>query len=447
MASKDLRQGPVWRALAAVSAPMSLGILGVLSVGLADAYFLGQLGEAPLAAVGYIYPITTAVTSLSIGLSAGANAAISQSIGRDDSEAETNRLSVHAILLGVALAMVIAVLFAFGAGWIFGLMGASDDVLAEAKSYVPFWALSFPFLVGTALLNSVFRAHGDGATSAIVMSIAAALNIMLDPVLIYGLGPIPEMSTAGAAQATAIARSVTLVGAYIYAVKKGVLWWPEDLFCDLAKSVREVIRVGLPAAFSNAINPAGMALVTAAAAMLGDTVVAGLGAAQRVQSVSIVPLLALSAGIGPVVGQNWGAEREDRAREAVRQSWMFCAAYGVLVAVLLTLFADPIAGFIASDSEAAGYTARYLEIVSWSFLGYGILVTANAAMNARSKAVWSMGLSLFRIFAVYVPVAWIGVWMVGYSGILAAAVLANFSAVAGAIWACRRTGLWGKIAG
>ncbi|ATG45420.1 putative multi antimicrobial extrusion protein (plasmid) [Phaeobacter piscinae] len=441
MAQKNLTQGAVWRALAAVSAPMSLGILGVLSVGLADAYFLGQLGEAPLAAVGFIYPVTTAVTSLSIGLSAGANAAISQSLGRGDSEAETNRLSVHAIVLGTVVATLVALAFYLGAGALFSVMGAKDDVLAEAQSYAPFWALSFPFLVGMALLNAVFRAHGDGATSAMIMLVAAVLNVALDPVLIYGLGPVPEMSTAGAALATAVARVLTLIGAFSYALRIGVIRPPEVFTDGIGGSVREVIRVGLPAAFSNAINPAGMAMVTAAAATLGDTVVAGLGAAQRVQSVALVPLLALSAGIGPVVGQNWGADQQARARLAVWRSWQFCVGYGLAMALVLTLFASDIAGLLTSDQGAAATTAQYLRIVSWSFLGYGVLVTANAAMNARSKAVWSMGLSLMRIFAIYVPLAWLGVWMFGYAGILGAAVIANLAAVPGAYFTGRRTGL------
>ncbi|APG48958.1 MATE family efflux transporter [Phaeobacter porticola] len=444
MARIDLTQGPVWRALATVSAPMSLGILGVLSVGLADAYFLGQLGEAPLAAVGFIYPVTTAVTSLSIGLSAGANAAISQSVGRGDSEAETNRLAVHAILLGVVIALLVALMFHLGAGALFSLMGAKDDVLKEAQSYAPFWALSFPFLVGMALLNAVFRAHGDGATAAVIMLIAALLNIALDPILIYGLGPIPEMSTAGAALATALARIFTLVVAFIYALRVGAISRPKILLDGIGSSVCEVIRVGLPAAFSNAINPAGMAMVTAAAATLGDTVVAGLGAAQRVQSVALVPLLALSAGIGPVVGQNWGADQNGRARIAVLRSWQFCLCYGLAAAVVLTIFAPQISGFIASDVAAADRAAQYLRIVSWSFLGYGVLVTANAAMNARSKAVWSMGLSLARIFVVYVPLAWLGVWMFGYPGILGAAIAANFAALPGAYFAGRKTGLVGE---
>ncbi|MEX0312381.1 MAG: MATE family efflux transporter, partial [Tateyamaria sp.] len=215
----------------------------------------------------------------------------------------------------------------------------------------------------------------------------------------------------------------------------------------LAESVREITGVGAPAAFSNAINPAGMALVTAAVATLGDVAVAGFGAATRVQTVALVPLLALSSGIGPVVGQNWGADHPERGRRAVAVAWAICLGYGFCVAVALALFADPLAQLFVSDSstDAARYAADYLRIVGLSLFGYGMLVTANAAMNARSKPLYSMGLGICRTFATYVPAAWIGVTTMGYVGILAAAVLANVAIVAVALWCLWRTGLAPRV--
>jgi Na+-driven multidrug efflux pump len=227
-----------------------------------------------------------------------------------------------------------------------------------------------------------------------------------------------------------------------YAWRKGYLNFAVKIWVDVRESVMQLIRVSAPAAFSNAINPAGMAFVTAAVATLGDAAVAGFGAATRIQSVATVALFALSAGIGPVVGQNWGAEKKDRARTAVWQSWLFCVAYGSFVGLVLFLFADPIAKAIASDANAAEFTRQYIAWVGWSMIGYGIIVTTNAAMNARSKAVHSMVLSLLRIFAVYLPLAWLGVWFFGYSGILLAAIAANVFAVFGSMVAARSVDLF-----
>lgn len=441
MAGRDLTQGPIWRALGAVSAPMSFGILAVLSVGVVDAYFLGQLGGAPLAAIGFIYPVTAALTSLAIGLSAGANATISQSLGRTDNIETTARYAMHAFGLGLLLATLVASMVWLLHRPLFSIMGAGAPAMTEIEMYVPFWALSFPFLVGMMVVNAVFRAHGNGGVSAAIMVLAALINIVLDPVLIFGWGPFPALGTEGAALASFIGRVTAALLAVGYALRCGYLDVCINVMTDLARSVGELVRVGAPAAFSNAINPAGMALVTAAVATLGDTAVAGFGAATRVQSVAMVAMLALSAGIGPVVGQNWGGDKPERARAAVRLAWLFCCAYGALITVVLVGFAEPIAHAIASDPDAAEYTRQYFLFVSWSLFGYGILVTANAAMNARSKAVHSMVLSLSRIFVLYLPLAWIGVVFFGYEGVLVATVASNLITVFAALVAAQSVDL------
>lgn len=440
-ATRDLTRGPIWRALLAMSAPMSVGIFGVLSVGLADAYFLGQLGGAQLATVGFVYPVTTAITSLSIGLSAGANAALSQGVGRGDRADDTRRLGFHAIGLGLVLSSVTALLLWLIYPYLFSALGAKGAVAEHIAAYMPVWALSFPFLVVMMVTNAVFRSHGDGMTAALVMVLAAAVNVGLDPLLIFGMWGLPELGVQGAAIATWAGRVAAMAIALFIAWRRGLLGWTGGMLDGALTSARSVLKVGLPAAFSNAINPAGMALVTAAVATVGETAVAGFGAATRVQSMALVPLLALSAGIGPVVGQNWGAERQDRARGAVHAGFWFCIGYGALLAALLMVFAGPLAGLFASAEEDAAYAAMYLRFVGASLFGYGIIVAANAAMNARDKPIHSMTLSLVRILLIYLPLAWLGALTFGFGGIVAAAVMANVMAAWGGLIATRATGL------
>ena len=440
-ASRDLTRGPIWRALTVMSAPMSFGIFAVLSVGLADAYFLGQLGGAQLATVGFVYPVTTAITSLSIGLSAGANAALSQGVGRGDRADDTRRLGLHAICLGLLLSYTAALLLWLVYPYLFGALGAKGQVSEHISDYMPFWALSFPFLVVMMITNAVFRSHGDGLTSALVMVLAAVVNVGLDPLLIFGMWGLPELGVKGAAIATWAGRVAAMVLALYIAWRRGLLGWTGGILDGAMASARKVLKVGLPAAFSNAINPAGMALVTAAVATVGETAVAGFGAATRVQSMALVPLLALSAGIGPVVGQNWGAERQDRAQQAVHVGFWFCLAYGAVLALTLGFFAAPIAGLFASGEDDAAFATMYLRFVGASLFGYGIIVAANAAMNARDKPIHSMTLSLARIFVIYLPLAWIGALTFGFAGIVGAAVLANVLAAWGGLVATRATGL------
>ncbi|SHI36769.1 MATE family efflux transporter [Wenxinia saemankumensis] len=444
--SRDLNEGPVWRALASVSGPMMLGIAGVLSVGLADAFFLGQLGGAPLAAVGYIYPVTTAITSLSIGLSAAANAMVSQAIGRGEDGEDVVRRGLHAVGTGMALAGIVATLFWLFSGPLFRLIGAGDGPMAEIAAYVPWWALSFPFLVLMMQLNAVFRAHGRAGVAMTTMVGAAIVNIALDPVLIFGWGPIPGLGTGGAAMATFVARTLAALGIAAWAWREGLLAPCGAPLRHIARSMHELFRIGAPAAFSNAINPAGMAAVTAAVATLGTEAVAGFGAATRVQSLAIVPLLALSSGIGPVVGQAWGAGQRERAGRGTMIALGTCLVYGLAAGLLLAFAAGPVAGLLAPSEAEREVAATYLRVVGWSLAGYGFVIVANAAMNARDRAVWSMALSLTRILALYLPLAWAGVTVFGFAGIVGAAVVANVVGGILALAALGRTRLWPEAA-
>ena len=434
------------RALASQSGPMVLGILGVLSVGLADAFFLARAGDAALAAIGFVFPVITALTSLSIGLSAGTNAVISQAIGRGDGRASRDRLTLHAMALACGLACALALLFWLGAPWLFGAMGAEGAVLDAVLGYLKFWCFSFPFLVTGMALNASFRARGRSSVAATVMTLQALVNIALDPLFIFGAGMIPAMGAEGAGLATLSARAMAFAGVLSYGIWRGVVRLDCAPLEGVARSVVRIGRVGGPAALSNAINPAGMSVVTAAVAVIGNDAVAGFGAASRVQALMLVPMLALSSGIGPVVGQAWGAQRQERAQAAVRLTFLTCLVLGLGMAILLTFLAEPIARIMTAASGqgaggAAPYTAQYLRVASWGFFGYGILVTANAAMNARDRALWSMGLSAARILLVYIPLTWTGVMLAGYGGILAATLAANLLAAWAALIAARAVGL------
>jgi putative MATE family efflux protein len=431
--NSDLNAGPVWRQLARMSAPMAVGILGVLAVGLADAWFLARAGETELAAIGFVYPVIVAISALSIGLSAGANTALSQVKGEGATADPVRRMTYHACAVGLLAALPVAALFWLGAPWLFAILGAEGAVLENVLAYTPWWAASFPILVLTMVLNSAFRANGMSVSAASGMVLTAVLNIALSPLLIFGTGPFPELGMAGAGIGTLVARALALGYVLALAYWRDVIGRVENVTEGVRASVRRIVSVGLPAAGSRAINPAGMAIVTAAVATIGESAVAGFGAAARVQSIALVPFFALSSGLSPVVGQAWGAGDAARARGALRAAAIFCAGYGAALGLGLFFFADWLGTAMTTRDTSSGYTADYLRIVGWSLVGYGLVVTTNAALTARSRAGWAMALSLGRIGLIYIPLAWVGVWLFGYAGILGAAVLANIGALWGAL--------------
>jgi putative MATE family efflux protein len=443
-AQDRLNEGPVWRRIFGVGAPMTLGILGVLSVGLADAFFLARVGATELAAVGFVYPVIVAVSAFSVGLSAGANATLSQALGAGTAERDVGRMGLHAAALGLGIGLALGGLLWAAAPWLFAALGAEAAVLERILEYLPWWAASFPILMVTMVTNAGFRAAGDGTTPAAMMVATAVGNIALTPVLVFGLGPFAQMGMAGAGIATFTARAIIASAVILLALRRGTLVISSRPFQSAISSMSKTLSTGLPAAAARGVNPAGMAVVTAAVATLGDTAVAGFGAAARVQAIAMVPFFGLSAGLAPVIGQAWGRGDAGRARDAMRVATGFALAYGIGLALLLWAFGDGIARLMANDSGAAAFTGQYLKVVGWSFGAYGVVLAANAAMTARSQARWALGLSLLRIGALYIPAAWAGVMLFGYAGVLGATVLANLLAGWGALIAVRHKALLGR---
>lgn len=425
-----------------MTGPMTLGVLAVISVGLADAYFVGRLGEAPLAAIGFVFPVTIALTSLGIGLSAGANATISQALGRGDEEG-AQRVAAHVTVLTLALGVALMLVGWWSVGPLFRLLGATPELLPLIEEYMVVWFAGFPLLATTLVVNSAIRAHGNTLVPAALMVLNAVFNIGLDPVLIWGWGPIEAQGVAGAAQATVIAFGISLLASLWPVLRIFEVTRPGSfLEPGYGASIADIGAVGAPAALANAINPAGLAVLTSIVAQFGSAAVAGFGAAGRIESFAMVPLLGLSGSIGPVVGQNWGAEKIERAGRAVRVSSLFCLGYGVAVAVLLWFLAAPIATTFSPTAEVQDQTALYLRIVSWSFFGYGLVIVVNASLNARSRALQSMLLSLGRVAVLLLPLAWLGAQFFGVAAVYAAAAAANVLAAVAAFLLARRYSLW-----
>lgn len=439
---QNLTEGPIWRSLFKVSAPMSVGILGVLSIGLADAYFLARAGDAALAAIGFVYPVIVAISAMAIGLSAGANTAISQARGSGKPTADIVRLTIHAGAGALTLGIIVACAFWLVSPILFGLLGARDAVLRNILAYVPYWAASFPLLTTTMILEAAFRAHGDGRRAAMIMIFTAIINIALTPLFIFGGGVVPAFGMAGAGISTLIARFLALCLGLWVAQRRGVVEGVKKPSCGFVTSFKQIARVGFPAALSRGINPAGMAVVTAAVATVGDAAVAGFAAAARIQSIALIPFLALASGIAPIVGQSWGKGDTVRAQKTMQTATVFCLGYGVLAGIVLLVFADPLAKFVTAANEAAAYTGQYLRVVGFSLFGYGIVLASNAALTARSKASRALLISLVRIAMFYVPLAWIGSLLFGYTGILIAALIANVAIVWLALVITRMSDLW-----
>jgi len=408
-----------------LAGPMVFGIIAVISVSLIDTFYVGQLGTQPLTALSFTFPVTLTVSSLAIGLGAGASSVVSRAVGAGE-RGDARRLATDSLALALVLVISVAIIGYFAIDPLFALLGASGEVLDLIGRYMRIWFLAIPLLVVPIVANSIVRAVGDTFWPSIVMISSALTNIAITPVFIFGLGPVPAFGIEGAAIGTLLAWLVTVFGAFaLVAYREKMLVFDMPAIPDLARSWKRVLAVGLPASFGNAVNPIGIAVVTSIIAGFGGVVVAGFGVATRIESLAVIPMLALSSAIGPFAGQNWGAGKCDRVAEALKFCYVICALWSGVLAAFFWFAAEPIVSVFSQEAEVIGAAATYLAIVPLSLWGYGIVIITAGAFNALGRSHYGLGLYLVRTALLYVPFAFVAARMANSEAVFYGIAIAN----------------------
>lgn len=433
-----LVSGSIPRHLVQQTLPAVIGVAAIMSIGIVDAYFIGRLGSDALAAVSFIFPVAVASTSLGVGVMVGINSVVARALGEDDCDKAARRANFGIVFAALCGAVMGLTLWA-AIDPIFTAMNAPRHLMPLIHAYMTPYAAAFPLSLMIMGFNGVLRGQGEARRTSTVSIIYAAANMALNPLLIGGGFGFAGFGIAGSAYATAIGWSTGVIAA-LWLLRGTAL--PLDLAllrdCNLLEQARAIIRVGLPAAFSNAINPLGLAVLTALVALEGEAAVAGFGAAGRLQSFVIVPLLALSGAIGGIVGQNWGACRFDRAREAAFWAAGFCVVWGLGVALAMVTAGEHFAQVFTDDPAVIAEFSRYLAIAAWGYAGFGLLIVGNGIMNAVDKAWYALLQSLARVFLVMLPVALVLQGGMGSAAIYTAELAANLFGAASAVLLVRR---------
>ena len=431
-----LTEGPIGRHLINMSVPVLFGITMMMAQGLIDTWFLGMVGDRELAAFGFGFPILMIVTSVAIGLGAGTSSVVARAIGSGDLR-RARRLASDSLLLSFLITFSICVVGILTIDPLFRLLGAPEDMLPMIRSFMTILYAGVPFVVVGMVGMASMRATGDTRLPSMLMVIAAILNVILDPIFIFGFGPIPRMELDGAAMAALLARGVVFFGTlYLMRYKLDMLSFRKPDPAEMRRSWNDILHVGIPAAGTNVIVPLGATLVTAMIARFGPEAVAGFGVASRIESLMLVVYYAMSSIIGPFVGQNYSAGRE---RRILRSLWLctaFCLVSGLVIAGILALASGSLPGLFSDNPEVMSITQQFLWIVPISYGTYGMVMVMNAAFNGLGKPMPAVWISVGRILVLYVPFAFIGMQFFGVIGIFVAYAAANIiSGFAAYAWA------------
>jgi len=420
-----LTSGSVGRHLFKQTLPMVVGILALMSVGLLDAYFIGNLGKDPLTAVSFIFPVVFALSSLGVGVIAAIASVVSRALGSGQQH-KAQSLVALGVVAAAIFGVVITTLLLLFKRPLFELMNASPDLLPLIDIYMTPFAFGFPMLLINMGGNGALRAQGMAGKASLILMMMALVNLILDPILITGIGSFEGYGIVGAAYATVAGWTLASALALILIARSPVgLHFSRLKEAHPGEDIRALLRVGGPAAISNSVNPVGLSIMTALLAKYGDAAVAGFGAGGRLQALAVVPLLALSSSIGGIVGQNWGAGYGDRARRALWLALGFCLIYGLIAGTVLALSRESLASIFTDSQEVINALSTYLLISVWGYAGFGALIVVNGAFNAIDRAYWALGQSIFRVLLIMIPVA-MGLSMVLESrSVYAAELIAN----------------------
>ncbi|GBE26658.1 multidrug export protein MepA [bacterium BMS3Bbin03] len=441
-----LLEGKISKTLTRLTLQMSVGILAMQVFNLVDTFFVGQLGTNQLAAMGFTFPVVMVINSIALGLGIGASSVISRAIG-EGNQSKVRRITTDALSLSLIIVTSFVVIGLFTIGPLFRSLGASAEIIRYIKSYMKIWYLGMPFVVIPMVGNSAIRATGDTKTPSFIMVSAVLVNIILDPLLIFGYGPFPRLELAGAALATVISRGITMVlSLWILYHRERMLTFAIPKLKEAVQSWGKILYVGLPAAGTNLITPISMGIITRLVAHYGAPAVAGFGVGSRIQMFSMAIIGSLSSVLTPFVGQNWGAKRYIRIKSGVNFSYLASVIWGAFLFILFLLAANPLAALFNRNPQVIWTTDVYLKIVSIGFPALGILILTASTFNALNKPLPASALMIARMFVLYVPLAYLGSNLFGLTGIFWAAVVSNYvSGAAAYFWIKREVTGFGVI--
>lgn len=439
----DLTKGSIGVAAFLLAVPMVLemGMESIFAV--VDIFFVSALGFQAVAVVGLTEAVLTILYAVSIGLSMGVTAMIARRIGEGDS-ARANQAAGQALWIGFAVAMVVGSIGLTLADDILRFMGAEDEVLALGSQYTTIMLTGSITIVYLFLINAIFRGAGDASIAMRSLWLANGINIVLDPMFIFGIGPFPEMGVAGAAVATNIGRGIGVL--YQLYHLRGHFGRISLVIADLKPRVElmiSLVKVSLGGIMQFLVAMASWVVLVRIVATYGSSAVAGYTIAIRIVLFTILPAWGLSNAVATLVGQNLGAGLAERAEKSVWKVARYNVAYMVTVAVIFIVFAQPIVRLFSSDPEVIAIGVNCLRYIAYGYGFYGLGMIVVQAFNGAGDTMTPTKINVICFWLIQIPLAY-GLANhvdLGTDGVFWAIMFAqSFMAVVGVVWF--RLGSW-----
>ncbi len=442
----NLTQGPILKSLLALSLPIIFANILQTMYQLVDTFWVGRLGTTAVAAVSVSFPVVFLIVSLGGGLAMAGTILVAQYKGREDSRA-VNHISAQTLLATAIISAILSAIGYFLSPHLIKLMGAEPDVFASAVPYMRISFLGMIFMFTYMVFQSLMRGVGDVKTPMYIVLGTVLLNLIFDPLFIFGYGFIPGSGVAGAALATIGTQGIAAVIGMVmlFRGKRQLHIKAKDLKLDF-QIIKKMFSLGFPASIEQSTRALGMMIMTFLVASFGTLTIATYGIGGRVLSFIIIPALGLSMATSTLVGQNIGAGKMKRAEKIAKISSVVGFLFLTLVGVIVFFSAKYIAGaFIPGEIETIQTSTIFIKTMALTFGFIAVQQTLNGVFRGSGNTMISMVLSIISLWVLRFPLAYIlsRHTSLGETGIWAAFPIANVVAAAVTmIWFAK--GSWKK---
>ncbi len=440
---QDFTKGSMSRAIFLLAVPMVIEMIMEAIFAVVDILFVAKLGADAIATVGITESLITIVYAIAVGLSMATTAMVSRRIGEKDKKG-ASRAAFQSIITGIIVSLFIAVPGIIFAEDLLRLMGASHSMYTTMSGYTRIMLGGNFVIMLLFIINAIFRSAGDAAISMRILILANGLNIILDPLLIFGMGPFPALGIEGAAIATNTGRGLAVIYQFylLFNGKRRVKLGLENIRIHI-KTIKQLIKLSIGGIGQHIIATSSWIGLVRIISMFGSEALAGYTIAIRVVIFSLLPAWGISNAAATLVGQNLGAKSPERAEKSVWAVGKVNMVYMAIVGVILFLYPEAIIKIFTDDMAIIASGISSLRIISLGFIFYGLGMVMVQALNGAGDTVSPTWINFFSFWMIEIPVAYVlAVTLnVGENGVYYAIIIAEAIMSLAAMWIFK-TGKW-----
>jgi putative MATE family efflux protein len=440
---QDFTEGKLSRAILLLSIPAILEMVMESIFVIVDIFFVSKLGADAVATVGLTESLITIIYAIAIGLGTATTSIVSRRIGEKNPDA-ASVAAIQAILTGLAISMLIAIPGIMFAKDLLGVMGASSQIVNNMSGYARIMLGGNAVIMMLFIINAIFRSSGDAAVAMRVLWIGNIINIILDPCLIFGLGPFPQMGVMGAAVATTIGRGTAVLFQFylLFYGKKRIQLSLKHFVIDF-RIMLKILKLSIGSIGQSLISTSSWIALVRIISIFGSEVVAGYTIAIRIIGFTILPSWGISNATSTLVGQNLGAKKPERAERAVWVTGWVNMIFLGFIGLILVLFPEPFIRMFIDNENVIESGVLGLRIISIGYIAYGLGMVLVNSFNGAGDTATPLKINIFAFWLVEIPLAWLLAIQLGFEeeGVFIAIVVAETLMTITA-WLVFRRGKW-----